>query len=248
VGGVRFSCPVDLVRALATAGGIDVAIETGTFRAEGTLALREAVNRVWSVELSDELHRRAVARHGGRDGITFLQGSSDKVLPELVTTLDEPVIFWLDAHGGMVDMRTNEVFNPADEATQCPLVAELQAVRTFPHAASSCILIDDARAFSGPLPGHRPEDWPGLLEILDLIRLDPEPYVTILDDVIISVPAALRPVVDRWWFGQIEARDGRDGHQQNLWEAYNPTPGVAVRRLVKSLTPTPVRQLYDRYK
>jgi len=248
VGGVRFSCPVDLVRSLAAAGGIDAAVETGTFRAEGTVALREAVPRVWSIELSEDRHRRAEVRHGQREGITFLQGSSGVVLPELLSTLDEPVLFWLDAHGGMVDLLSNQVYNPADTGSQCPLVAELRAVRRYPHAARSCVLIDDARAFLGPLRGRRAGDWPALLEVLDLVRHDTDPYVTILDDVIISVPSDLRTVVDQWWLDQADQREGRDGHEQNLWDAYNPSPKVAVRRLVKSVTPVAVRRVYDRYR
>jgi hypothetical protein len=234
------------VRDLAAASGIEAAVETGTFRAEGTLALRGAVSRVWTIELSDKLHAEAVDRHGDRSGITFMHGSSEEVLPRLVALIDEPVIFWLDAHGGMVDLSSNDVFDPAGEATQCPVISELQAVRQFRHAATSCILIDDARAFLGPLPQHRAGDWPTLLEIIDLLRLDGDRYITILDDVVIAVPMALRGVVERWWLEQIQDRDGRDGYAQNLWEAYNPTPFVAFRRLVKSLTPMSVRRVYDR--
>ncbi|MDQ3897683.1 MAG: class I SAM-dependent methyltransferase [Actinomycetota bacterium] len=245
---VRFSCPSDLVQALATAGGIDAAVETGTFRGEGTLVLREAVSKVWTVELSSELYERAVRRFGHRPGITVLHGSSDEMLPELAAVINEPVLFWLDAHGGMVDMAASEVYNPAGEATQCPVIAELHAIRQFPHVARSCVLIDDARAFLAPLPHHRAADWPSLLEIIDLLRGDADRYITILDDVIIAVPMALREVVDHWWLDQLEYREGRDGHEQKLWDAYNPTPGIAVRRLVKSLTPRTVRRLYDRHR
>ena len=244
VGQVRFSCPSDLVRALATASGIDAAVETGTFRAEGTLLLRGAVSRVWSVELSPTLHRRAVARYGSRSGLQFIKGSSDEVLPQLLETLNEPVIFWLDAHGGMIDQATNEIFDPAGEATQCPLIAELEALRNFTHHDTSCILIDDARTFLGPLPQHRSGDWPSLLDLVDLIR-GTDRHVTILDDVIIAVPKALQGVVDRWWLDQVKDRDGRDGYQQALWEAYNPKPGPALRLLVKSVTPSFIRRMYE---
>lgn len=248
VGVVRFSCPPDLVRALAAASGIQAALETGTYRGEGALALREAVARVWTVELSDDLHRRAVARYGGRPGITFIQGSSEEVVPRLTALVDEPMIFWLDAHGGMVDLASNEVFSPAGEGTQCPVIAELKAIREFRHAGESCILIDDARAFLGPLPQHRASDWPSLLELIDLLRADCHRYITVLDDVVIAVPPALRDVVDKWWLDQVRQRDGRDGYQQTLWEAYNPSPAVALRRLVKSLTPMSVRRFYDRHR
>lgn len=246
MGIVRFSFPTDLVKSLVTKGGIDGAVETGTFRADGTLALRQLVSRVWTVELSEKLYTRAVARYGDTPGITFLHGSSDKVLADLALVVEEPVIFWLDAHGGMVDMASEEIFNPGGDSSQCPLVAELETIHGFRSAATSCILIDDARGLLGPLPQHRPHDWPSLMQIIDLLRADCDRYITILDDVVIAVPVELREVVDHWWLEQTRSRDGRDGFEQNLWEAYNPSPAEALRRLVKSVTPMPLRRAYDR--
>jgi hypothetical protein len=248
MGEVRFSCPPDLMKALVVTSGIDAAIETGTFEAEGTLLLREAVSRVWTVELDEALYERATTDHGDRAGVTFLLGSSDEVLTKLLAEVDEPVVFWLDAHGGMVDHRSRDVLNPAGENTQCPLIGELQAIRSFRHAASSCILIDDARVFLGPLPQLRAGDWPSLVDVIDLLRTDADRYITILDDVVIAVPASLRPVVDEWWLSQITGRDGRDAHQQALWEAHNPKPRVAARLLIKSVTPMFLRRAYERHR
>jgi hypothetical protein len=248
MGEVCFSCPADLMRALVAASGIDAAIETGTFKAEGTLLLREVVSRVWTVELDAALYERATASHSHRAGITFLQGSSDEVLSKLIADVDEPVIFWLDAHGGMVDHLSQKVFNPAGDNTQCPLIGELQAIRGFCHAASSCILIDDARVFLGPLPQLRAGDWPSLVNIIDLLRTDVDRYITILDDVVIAVPANLRPVVDEWWLKRITGREDRDAHQQALWEAHNPKPRAAARLLVKSVMPMFLRRVYARYR
>jgi len=246
MGAVRFSCPPELVSALATAGGIEAAVETGTYKAEGTLALRDSVSRVFTIELDDVLYSRAVSRYGEREGITFVKGSSDVEMKKILADLDEPAIFWLDAHGGMVDHLNEEVFDPAGDATQCPTEAELRAISEYAHAERSCILIDDARGFLGPLPAHRQDDWPTLVDLVDMLRLDRRRYITILDDVIIAVPRDLRPVIDRWWLDQVTDREGRDAQQQQLWEAYNPSPRKALRLLVKSLTPNSVRRAYDR--
>jgi hypothetical protein len=86
------------------------------------------------------------------------------------------------------------------------------------------------------------------VNIIDLLRADADRYVTILDDVVIAVPANLRPVVDEWWLKQVTDREGRDAHEQSLWEAYNPKPRAAARLLVKSVTPMFLRRVYARYR
>lgn len=245
MGVVRFSFPKELVRELVQAGGIDVAVETGTYKADGALALREVVSRVWTVELSDLFYERAVARNNARADIHFIHGSSATELPRILASLKEPGLFWLDAHSGGMDLSSGRAGDVGD-THQCPLIAELEAIRDFPHAAASCVLIDDARVFLGPLPHYRASDWPSLLQIVDLLRERSDRHMTILDDIIIAVPVALREVVDRWWLQQVSDREGRDGHQQTMWEAYNPTPVVALRRLVKSLAPAPLRRAYHR--
>jgi len=253
MGDIRFSCPPELVRSLAVAGGIDAAIETGTFRAEGALILRQAVARVWTIELDEQLHARAVARYGDRPGITFLKGSSDEQLRKLTDEVDEPVIFWLDAHGGMPDYLGEKLRGVAGDAAQpCPLIAELRTVREFRHVRSSCVLIDDARGFLEPHTTNTSEAYwpsaPSLVDIVDLLRLDAHRYITILDDVIMAVPKELRPVIDKWWLDQVCDREGRDAHQQLVWEANNPKPGRAARLLVKSVTPAFVRRAYSKYE
>lgn len=248
MGIVRFSCPVDLVAALAEASGIDVAVETGTFKGEGARLLRQVVSRVWTIEMSESLHRRAVERFGRDPGLHFVLGDSATALRRLAEEIHEPVIFWLDAHGGMTQQLSGDVFNPGGVAHQCPVLDELAGVHRFPSAAESCVLIDDARAFLGPLPQLNSSAWPSLTNIIDALRPDVERYITILDDVVIAVPPTLRPVVDRWWLSQVQDRDGRDGFEQALWEAYNPGTVAALRRLAKSVLPPRLRRAFDRYR
>lgn len=248
MGSVYPSVPVDLARRFARVGKITVAVETGTFHASGTLALHGIVPRVLSIEVSERLHRRAVKRYGDRAGLTFVLGSSPDVLPALIDPLDGPVLFWLDAHGGMLagGRHADELHDPPGAEGQCPLIAELEAIRQFPWADRSCILIDDARAFFGPLPHHRPQDWPPFVNVLDLLRTDSERYVTALDDVIIAVPQDQRPTVDQRWLELTASRNNLEAHAYLYDQALNPTPGVAARRLVKSVVPRRVRDAYYR--
>jgi len=246
MGNVYPTIPVDLARRLVAAAGLTGAVETGTFHGEGALALRQLVPRVWTVELSETFHARAVARYGNRDGITFLQGESSQELHRLSDSITGPLLFWLDAHGGTV------FFDMEDTHPQCPLLGEIRAIHRFSHARQSCILIDDARFLLGPVAGphieHRTQDWPTLVEIIDELRNDDDRYTTILDDVIICVPSHLRHVVDAWCLGLSKQRLGDEAFEYQLRLAVSPTPALAAKRLVKSMVPLGVKARWYKMK
>ena len=236
MGNVHPTIPVDLARRLVEAAGLTGAIETGTFYAHGTMTLRDLVPRVWTIELSETFYRQAVDRVGEYDGVTLLQGESSQVLRELSDQiLDEPLLFWLDAHGG------TDLFDIPDTECQCPMMGEIEAIRHFSQASNSCILIDDARFLLGPVAGplirHRTQDWPTLVDVIDALRVDAERYITVLDDVLVCVPPRLRAVVDDWWREVSNQRQGNEAFQYLFRQAITPTPGLAAKRLVKSLTP-----------
>src|SRR5690606_13587575 len=154
MGSVRMSVPADLAADLARRGGIRIAIETGTWRGEGARLLSGIFDRVYSVELDPKVHAAARERHADLANVTFLQGNSPAVLRDLQRGIDEPVLFWLDAHDGWnytpnVRKRLNPAQppTPAGADSQCPLLDELQAVDSYAAAARSVILIDDARSF-----------------------------------------------------------------------------------------------------
>jgi hypothetical protein len=215
MGSVRMSVPADLAADLARRGGIRIAIETGTWRGEGARLLSGIFDQVYSVELDPKVHAAARERHADLANVTFLQGNSPAVLRDLQRGIDEPVLFWLDAHGGWnytpnVRKRLNPAQppTPAGADSQCPLLDELQAVDSYAAAARSVILIDDARSFLGPQLHHRTEDWPGIAEVFDALRRINRRYVTVLDDVVIAVPEPLMPAVHDWWRGQLLKRRG----------------------------------------
>ncbi len=236
MGNVYPTIPAELAKRLVVEAGLTGAVETGTFHGVGALALRQLVSHVWTIELSEKFHAQAVARYGGRDGITFLQGESSEELRRLSDAITGPLLFWLDAHGG------TDLFDLDDTHPQCPLLGELRAIDQFAQARQSCILIDDARFILGPVAGphieHRTRDWPTLVEILDALGNDKDRYTTILDDVIICVPSYLRKVVDAWWLDLSTQRLGDEAFEYQLRLAVSPTPALAAKRLVKSVVPS----------
>jgi hypothetical protein len=157
----------------ARAFGPEVFIETGTYKGEMTQAASWTFSRVYSIELSEELFKKAEARFA-RDGhITIVQGDSQKRLPQLLEDIDQPCVFWLDAH------YSGEKTGKA--ALDTPIGSELQALLDH-NQAGHVMLIDDARLFVGEndyptiagleeLLGTRPDlDWQ-LTDKNDIIRI-----------------------------------------------------------------------------
>ena len=102
------------------------------------MALSRHFDRVVSVELSPKLHAIAVRNTAGRRNIELLLGDSAKVLPGILATLQQPALFWLDAHYSEGVTALGDTVSPISE--------ELDLV--LGHAVKGhVILIDDAREF-----------------------------------------------------------------------------------------------------
>jgi hypothetical protein len=120
--------------------GVDVLVETGTFLGETVFAMMRKFRLIYSIELAPKLFERAVRLFEKHRHVTILNGDSAAKLPEVLSTIKEPALFWLDGHycGGLSAL--------ADKNT--PIVQELGFV--FGHTVKNhVIVIDDARLFTG---------------------------------------------------------------------------------------------------
>ena len=184
--------PLDLARDLRDRLGLRRAVETGTYTGSGARLLAGVFDEVTTVELSHELHAAAARALAGEPRITSLQGHSAEVLPQLVGAGEVPTLWYLDGHwsGGPT----------AGEEDECPVMAELDALRGAHH--DDAIFIDDARLFAAPPPPpHDPLQWPALVEVFDRLGcVRPGSHITLLADMIICVPSRAKDLVDA--FGQ----------------------------------------------
>jgi hypothetical protein len=115
-------------------------VETGTFMGAMVEAVRTTFHRVVSIELDPALSRRARERFASFPHVTVLEGDSARLLPQVLAGLNEPALFWLDAHfsGGAT----------AKGDLETPIIQELDGILN--HAVRDhVILIDDARCFVG---------------------------------------------------------------------------------------------------
>lgn len=157
-------------------------VETGTLFGDTVESMRPHFHRVVSIELSEDLARRARERFAGCDNVTILQGDSGAMLANVLATLAGPALFWLDGHfSGAFESRTRGFVSTARGELQTPVVKELAAV--LAHAEPGhVILIDDARLFEGT------NDYPTLDALRAMIGPDADQRMSVARDIIRIVP------------------------------------------------------------
>jgi hypothetical protein len=155
--------------------GLRTFVETGTFAGEMTNAMRGHAARIVSIELGDQWYARAVERFRGCPDVELLHGDSGTRLAEVLTTLGEPALFWLDAHySGSLTARG---------LLDSPILPELDAIRAHP-VRGHVVLIDDLRDFNGE------NGYPQAAELVAWLRqADPGARVEIRDDILRWLPA-----------------------------------------------------------
>jgi hypothetical protein len=129
-------------------------VETGTCRGCGVaVALEGGAEQVRSVELHPPLFEFSRARHEGNDRVQIVEGRSEDCLAEMIRDLDEPALFWLDAHWS--DPSTGGSGRVNDRVFS-PVMGELAAIAAHPIRTHT-ILIDDLRIFA--IGGYVDKDW-----------------------------------------------------------------------------------------
>lgn len=182
--------PETLILALQERLGVQSFIETGTYRGDTAAWAARYFRKVVTAELSPDFYAAAKARFAGQPEVNVFCGSSDAILREVIPALGEPAIFWLDAHWSGLDTAGRE--------SECPLLMEIAAVNASP--LPHIVLVDDARLFCAPPPSpHRARDWPDLFTVVSALREDGRRHVVLTEDVLVAVPAELRPFLTDWF-------------------------------------------------
>lgn len=119
-------------------GAIAVFIETGTLKAETAVKMCAVFDICHTIEGSKELYDEAQKNYGG-SRIHFHYGSSPEKLKVVIQDLDEPAVFFLDAHA----YKSNLNIYTQDPA---PLLRELEVLKDRKDYMD-IIIIDDYRCF-----------------------------------------------------------------------------------------------------
>jgi len=156
--------------------GCKIMVETGTYFGQSTKYFSKIFNKVFSVELSPALYDFSSRRFSKISNIFLYLGDSVVQLPRIILLLNQPTIFYLDAHasGGV----TQQGQEPS------PIKKELEIISNFKHLSNSIILLDDARGFDGS------NSYPSFMEVSKWAERNElsKPYIKL--DMIIIEPVS----------------------------------------------------------
>ena len=133
---MRAAGDLDLIRA-RFGPGPGVFVESGTFHGKTTRWALERFSVVHTIELSDEFYAEAI-RDLAPLGAVCHHGDTRDVLPELARSIQEPAVWFLDAHW------LNRP-GAAGKDTLLPLHEELTALAGRPYA--DIVIVDDVASF-----------------------------------------------------------------------------------------------------
>lgn len=144
-----------VIREFQKRTGFKTLVETGTYHGAMVEAQKSKFTEIISIELGQDLFKKAKERFKNDTNITILQGDSSQIMPDVVKKLDAPAIFWLDGH-------YSEGITAQGEK-DCPILEELEAILTD-NKYNHVILIDDARHFVGQ------GDYPTIQKLTEYVK------------------------------------------------------------------------------
>ncbi len=115
-------------------------IETGACGGDGIQqALDEGFEIVYSIEIETEWFSHCVNRYLKEPRVHMIFGDSRKVLGALISIIDEPITFWLDAHMGSGDptvLKELEIIGDHSIKTHSILIDDMRLWKQHKHGFS----------------------------------------------------------------------------------------------------------------
>ncbi|HEV8082387.1 MAG TPA: hypothetical protein VGP55_04255 [Chitinophagaceae bacterium] len=137
-------------------------IETGTFLGHTIDYFKNKFDKLYSIELSEDLAERAKIHFQNDHNVTIIQGDSADKLPGILLEIDNTALFWLDGHYSSEFFVNDEYIRTAKGEVNTPIIKELQLI--LASGLDFIILVDDARLFNGR------NDYPTIKEIKTIIN------------------------------------------------------------------------------
>lgn len=154
-----------------------VFIETGTYYGDTVAAVKNLYSSVISIEVDPALHRKACERFSDDGKVHVVLGDCAIKLPEILSKLQEPAVFWLDGHfsGGVTGKGEIED----------PILVSLNQIAEH-SVRGHVIFVDDARTFDGR------EGRPDISEVFNCIKkIDSRYIIRVQNDIIVATIVSL---------------------------------------------------------
>jgi|TARA_Y100000310_G_scaffold63930_1_gene59395 hypothetical protein len=145
----------------------NIFVETGTQNGNGVRWAMNYFDEIFSIEILQGLHDKCKKEFKLNENINLYLGNSAVELPKILSGLNEPIFFWLDAHGN-----------------SNPLLKELEIIKEY-SVKNNVIVIDDVRLMGG----DSAPDWKKItkdLVISKLSEINPEFIILEYNDTIVS--------------------------------------------------------------
>jgi len=162
----------ETVKEYAYKFSTQILIERGTYLCDMVFAMKDVFSQIYSIEIDSDLYMKAKDRFANVQNIHTIKGDSSKVLPDILTSIRQLCLFWLDGHysGGIT----------AKGDLDTPILEELKHI--FAHTIKDhVILIDDARCFIGQ------KDYPTIKTLREFVAKERPNWVFEVKDDIIRI-------------------------------------------------------------
>ena len=119
----------------------DVFVETGTRTGDGVqTALNSGYSKIISIEIYEAHYQSSKNRFKHLPNVKIVKGDSGIILGEVISDINEPMTFWLDAH--LKQAEDSEI-----GVKDYPIIEELSHIKNHP-IKNHVILIDDIRCWN----------------------------------------------------------------------------------------------------
>lgn len=149
-------------------------IETGTYLGDMVNSAKETFSSIYSIELNKNLYKAARKRFVNFPHIKIIFGDSKIILQNILNNINEPCLFWLDAH------YSHKWTEGSSSAEKTPLIKELESISKH-SVKNHILLIDDARLYNGL------RKQPSLQEIKKFISVNFKEYQFEINNDIIRI-------------------------------------------------------------
>jgi len=76
--------------------GLRILVEKGIYIGDMVEAMKADFDRIYSIELSKELYKKALMRFDGVHNVELINGDSGNEIKRILNKINQPALFWLD--------------------------------------------------------------------------------------------------------------------------------------------------------